>query len=411
MVAELKSGKDIVSGELKFRCHDGSERLGVYAARPINIDDEECLIFILQDVTERRQAEEKFRKIFMTSPECIAITRLSDGTVMDVNKGFEDIVGWQRDFAIGKSSIDPSFNFWVDLSARERMVSDLKAGKDIKHREFEFRKNDGSIRAGVYSARSINIEGTESLIFVMQDVTEQKRMEKELMESHKTSVMSQIASGVAHEVRNPLHAIQAISEAMAVDVDEKSDYKEYLIHIRAQVARLSHLMNDLLELSKPVQPSQFSKVLLTEIAAIALRNWLEAHPDLSQKVKVVNTLSSNDFVMIDTNKIQQVIINIMENAIQHSPENEEILLELDKTSENYFLMKVIDRGKGIALQEQSRVFEPFFTTRKSGTGLGLSICKHIIESHGGTIELVNNQNAPGCTAQFTLPVYRSEVHE
>ena len=74
-------------------------------------------------------------------------------------------------------------------------------------------------------------------------------------------------------------------------------------------------------------------------------------------------------------------------------------------------MKVIDRGKGIALQEQSRVFEPFFTTRKSGTGLGLSICKHIIESHGGTIELVNNQNAPGCTAQFTLPVYRSEVHE
>jgi signal transduction histidine kinase len=133
---------------------------------------------------------------------------------------------------------------------------------------------------------------------------------------------------------------------------------------------------------------------------------MEAHPRLSQQVKVVNNLQPDDFVLVDTNKIQQVIINLMENASQHSPKDEEILLTLGKSSENYVMVKVIDKGEGLNPQDQPRVFEPFYTTRKSGTGLGLSICKHIIESHGGSIDIVNNKNAPGCTAQFIIPVYK-----
>ncbi len=411
MVAELKSGKDLVQGELKFRRHDGSERFGVYAARPINIDDDECLIFILQDVTERRQAEEKFRKIFMTSPDCIALTQLQDGLIIDGNKGFEEITGWEVKEVIGTISTEAPMNFWVDLSARDFLVKEINAGRDVLNREFEFRRKDRVVRNGIYSARPVKINGEECLIFILRDITEQKRMEKELLGVQKTKLMGQIASGVAHEVRNPLHAIQAISEAMALDLDEKSEYRDYLMHIKDQVARLSHLMNDLLELSKPVLPSQFSKVLLTEVAAVALKNWLESHPQLSSKVKVVSKLQADDFALIDANKIQQVMINIMENACQHNPKNEEILIALDKTSENYFIIKVIDRGLGIKVQEFPRIFEPFYTTRKSGTGLGLSICRHIIESHGGTIELVNNKNAPGCTAWLTLPIYKSEEHE
>ena len=110
-------------------------------------------------------------------------------------------------------------------------------------------------------------------------------------------------------------------------------------------------------------------------------------------------------VLVDTRKIQQVIINLMDNAIQHSPQDEEILLEISKASENYLMVKVTDKGVGLKSQDQPMVFEPFYTTRKSGTGLGLSLCKHIVESHGGTIEIVNNKNTPGCTTWFTLPVY------
>jgi PAS domain S-box-containing protein len=366
---------------------------------------------IVRDRTERKLAEEKFYKIFMTTPDCIAITRLKDGFITDVNKGFEDIVGWKREEAIGTKSTEPPLDFWVDLSARELMVEDLKAGRDVLHHQFEFRRSDGSIRTGIYSARPINIASEASIIFIMQDITEQKRMESELVESQKMKLMSQIVSGVAHEVRNPLHAIQAISEAMAIDLKEDIEYKDYLMHIKAQVERLSHLMKDLLELGKPIQPSQFSKALLTEIATASLENWMEAHPQISHQVKVVNELQPDDLVLVDTNKIQQVIINLMENAAQNSPQDEEILLELSKASQNYLMVKVIDKGKGLKSQDQPKVFEPFYTTRKSGTGLGLSICKHIIESHGGSIKIISNTNAPGCTAQFTLPAYNSKEHK
>jgi PAS domain S-box-containing protein len=385
---------------------------------PQRHEDQTVFDGILLNITDRKLAEEKFRqseekfyKIFMTSPNCIAITRLKDGLITDVNKGFEDIVGWKRKEAIGTKSTESPLNFWVDLSERNFMTAELGAGRDIMDRQFEFRRSDGSVRAAIYSARPINISGEECLIFIMQDITEQKKMERALVESHEMRLMNQIASGVAHEVRNPLHAIQAISEAMAMDMDEKSDYKDYLMHIKEQVARLSHLMNDLLDLGKPMQPSQFSQTLLTEIVAYALRSWMDAHPHLSLNVRVVNNLQPDDMVLVDTNKIQQVIINLIENAAQHSPQGEEILLTLGKVSGNCFMVEIIDKGEGLKPQDKPKVFEPFYTTRKSGTGLGLSLCKHIIESHGGMIEIVSNINARGCTARFTLPAYNKKEYK
>jgi PAS domain S-box-containing protein len=377
---------------------------------PIKDADKRVIAFrgIVRDRTERKLAEEKFYKIFMTTPDCIAITRLKDGLIKDVNQGFEDMVGWKREIAIGTKSTEPPLNFWVDLSERDFLAAELGMGRDILHRQIEFRRSDNSVRIGIYSARPINVDGEESLIFILQDITEQKRMEKELAESDKTKLMSQIASGVAHEVRNPLHAIQAISEAMAIDMDEKSDYRDYLMHIKTQVERLSHLMNDLLELGKPIQSSLFSQALLTEIATAALGYWMEAHPQLSQRVKIVNNLQHDALVLADSNKIQQVIINLMENAAQNSPKDEMILLRLGKASERYLMVEVIDKGVGLKSQDQFTVFEPFYTTRKGGTGLGLSLCKHIIENHGGTIEIFNNKDVPGCTARFTIPAYNKQ---
>jgi PAS domain S-box-containing protein len=179
MVAQLKADRDVLHREIEFRRGDGLIRAGVYSARPINIDDEECIIFILQDITERRQAEEKFFKMFMTTPELVGITQLKDGLISDVNKGFEDIVGWKREIAIGKKSTESPINFWVDSSERDFMTTELRAGRDVLHRQIKFRRSDGSVRDGVYSARSINVDSEASLIFIMQDITEIERINVE----------------------------------------------------------------------------------------------------------------------------------------------------------------------------------------------------------------------------------------
>ena len=154
---------------------------------PTRYEDQLVFDGILLNITERnlaeeksRQSEEKFRNIFMTTPNCITISRLSDGIIKDVNRGFEDIVGWKREDVIGFKSTEPPLNLWVDLSERNFMVEESKSGRDVLNRQFEFRRRDGSIRTGIYSARPINIDGEAAVIFILQDITEQKRAENEL---------------------------------------------------------------------------------------------------------------------------------------------------------------------------------------------------------------------------------------
>ena len=194
------------------------------------------LIFngILLNITERKLAEEesrhleeKFRKIFMTTPNCIAITRLKDGLIIDVNKGFEDIIGWKRSDVLGTKSSEQPMNFWLDKSDRDLMVADLKAGTEIIDRQFEFRRSDGSVRDGIYSARSMNISGEECIIFILQDITDHLRMDVELrrtLESLRKAVGTTIQVMIsAIEMRDPYTAghqsrVADVARAIATDM-------------------------------------------------------------------------------------------------------------------------------------------------------------------------------------------------
>lgn len=133
---------------------------------------------LFTDMTQRKLIEEKFTKVFMMTPECIAITRMSDGMIIDVNIGFEEITGWKRSEAVGRTFLE--LNFWNDPKQRNLMVEDLKAGRDVRNREFYFRRNDGSVYHGFYSARTIQIAGENHLIFVLQDISQRIKMEKTL---------------------------------------------------------------------------------------------------------------------------------------------------------------------------------------------------------------------------------------
>jgi PAS domain S-box-containing protein len=147
-------------------------------ATPTRQKDQLVFDGILLDITKRKLAEEKFHKIFMTTPDCIAITRLMDGLIIEVNSGFEEITGWTRSKALGRTSNE--INFWSNTTDKSFMINELKSGRDILHREFEFQRRDGSVRTGIYSTRFINIDGEECLIFILQDITGHKQMDAEL---------------------------------------------------------------------------------------------------------------------------------------------------------------------------------------------------------------------------------------
>jgi PAS domain S-box-containing protein len=239
------------------------------------------------------------------------------------------------------------------------------------------------------------------------DITEHKRMEKELFIAKKLEIIGQLAGGVAHEVRNPLNAILSISEALfkEKEIAGNPEYQPYIEHIRTQVNRLSKLMTDLLDLGKPIKSENIQPVFLNRLCAdtIALWNLTEAareHP----VAFACDLVAGDPWVRADKMRLQQAILNLMENAAQCSPKGIGILLRIIETGGRSLSIQVRDTGKGIAQEKINRIFEPFFTLRKGGTGLGLTLVKHFIRSMGGEIRIWNNEPPPGCTAELILDI-------
>ncbi|MBM4145012.1 MAG: PAS domain S-box protein [Nitrospira sp.] len=234
---------------------------------------------------------------------------------------------------------------------------------------------------------------------------ERNVMETQLRQLDRMKILGQMAAGVAHEVRNPLNAILAITEALFQDIGDNPEYKPFLDHIRTQVDRLSRLMGDLLDLGKPVQPSSLHQEFIPSICTATLDLWKQMPLSKTHKVRLVlPDHNSNLTVMADSSRLQQVLLNLLENAAQHSPEGSEIQIIVSNPKGITVRIRIVDQGTGLPTENFQKVFEPFFTTRKRGNGLGLSLAKNTILAHGGNIGIKNNDPSPGCTVEISLPV-------
>ncbi|MFZ3136486.1 MAG: ATP-binding protein [Thermodesulfovibrionales bacterium] len=234
---------------------------------------------------------------------------------------------------------------------------------------------------------------------------ERNIMETQLRQLEKMKLLGQMAAGVAHEVRNPLNAILAITEALFQDIGDNPEYKPFLDHIRTQVDRLSRLMGDLLDLGKPIQPSSLHQEFIPSICTATMDLWKQIPLSKTHRVRLVLLgHNSNLTVMADSSRLQQVFLNLLENAAQHSPEGSEIQIIVSNPKGITVRIHIVDQGTGLPAENFQKVFEPFFTTRKRGNGLGLSLAKNTILAHGGNIGIKNNDPPPGCTIEISLPV-------
>lgn len=238
---------------------------------------------------------------------------------------------------------------------------------------------------------------------------ERKSMERQMCHYQEMKILGQLTSGVAHEVRNPLNGILVITDALSNDLGGKNEYSKYIEHIRKQVMRLSDLMKDLLNLGRPIEKANMMNVSISKLISAAVNLWQQSTSfGMRQVVVTISQIAKDAIVYADKAKLEQVIINLLENACAHSNPEKNIIIEVGG-NENQIKINVIDLGCGIKEEHFEHLFEPFFTTRKGGTGLGLGIVKGIVESHGGSIEIKNNCPPPGVCASVFLPVVDSGI--
>lgn len=238
-----------------------------------------------------------------------------------------------------------------------------------------------------------------------KEIRKRKRIEKKRAHAQRMETIGRIASGVAHEVRNPLNSIQAIIAVLNQELGDHREFQNCSAHINTQVERLSRLMRDLLEL-RPQDQKEFIKIeSLPMLCRSAINLWRQSTKTPSHEVILEHEQDADNVsIMGDMGKLQQVFINLLDNAAQHSPEGSHITIEIPKPSKKNIRIHVTDRGVGIQSESLPHVFEPFFTRRHTGSGLGLTIVKNIIENHSGTVRIRNNDPLPGCTIEICLPL-------
>jgi PAS domain S-box-containing protein len=319
----------------------------------------------------------------------------ADGTVRRMNRAAQELT--ERGFpeTIGHSLPQLSGVFpWSRTLALIRQAMDTKqpAGAQLR--------DHSSGRIWDCTANYfLNREGGDAgVVFSAREITGLVKLQESLRRGETLSALGSLVSGVAHEVRNPLFGIMATLDAFEANHGGNPEFREYLEILRGESERLSALMRDLLDYGRPpeLNPARGS------IEAL-LHDALKPVQALAQPAGVrleLECAAGLPEVSFDRSRLPQVFINLLDNAVRHSPSGGTVRLSAARCADPGWLeIAVLDEGPGIKPEDIPRLFQPFFTRRAGGTGLGLAICQRIIEQHGGHITAANR---PEGGAVFTV---------
>jgi signal transduction histidine kinase len=223
---------------------------------------------------------------------------------------------------------------------------------------------------------------------------------EKLEQAQRLSMMGRMAAGVAHEIKNPLASIKGAAEILAGDTPPGSPRREFADIIGKEVRRLDATVRDFLDFARP-QPFRFSLQRPGDVLAETIKQ-MEPQIAAAGISLEANVPALRGHVWADPQKLRQVFINLILNAIAATPAGGRITIALAQKTEGgsrYWRTDVSDTGSGIAPEHQDRIFEPFFTQKSTGSGLGLAIVKSIVEEHGGRVEVANE---PGRGASFAI---------
>lgn len=241
------------------------------------------------------------------------------------------------------------------------------------------------------------------ILIVAREITPLVELQASLRRAETMTVMGELVSGVAHQVRNPLFGISSVLDAMGVRFGGREDIGRYLTVLREQVERLGALMQELLEYGKPPgdgrHPGPIGEVI-AEAARIC--GPLAARLGVRVECRIGPGIPP---VKMDRTRLVRVFENLLENAIQHTPAGGEVAVESRAaTAEGpgWIECAVCDTGPGFRAEELDRAFDPFFTRRHGGTGLGLSIVQRIVDEHGGRV-FAGNRDEGGASLTVRLP--------
>src|SRR5579864_1175516 len=332
------------------------------------------------------------------------------GIISDVNKQMEALTGCTRDELIGA----PFKNYFTDPELAEAGIKLMLGEGKVTDYELTARNRDGKETVVSYNATTFHDRDRklQGVFAAARDVTERKRYEQSLQQANRAK--SVFLANMSHEIRTPMNAILGFSQLMLRDQDLTPRQCQYLGTINRSGEHLLALINDILEMSK-IEAGR-TTLNLTTFDLPRLLNDLEMmfrvrtdEKKLSFSVEIVGDVPQ--FIVTDINKLRQVFINVLGNAVKFTEQGGIVLrLRADRTGAMgpFFRVEIEDTGPGISPEDQDKLFRHFEQTKTgqqagTGTGLGLAISREFVRLMGGDIT-VNSQVGKGSVFVIDLPL-------
>jgi PAS domain S-box-containing protein len=356
---------------------------------------------ILEDVQELASELETFRQIVETASDAV-VTINAQHEVVFMNAAAERMFGYQRREILGGDLL-PLIPHELRDHHRgyvERYIRTRQARMIGRTAEMTGERRDGSRFPVSISFSVAEINGRLLFTAILRDLSAQRNLEEQVKRAERLAAVGQMVATVGHEIRTPLMLIGGFARQLQKEAHLGPAARRKVDIIAEEAQRLEGMLNDLKDLSRP-QRYEWAELDLGEVVG-HVRELMAPEFDKQGLRLAVDIAPGLPPVVGDRNRLSQVLINLLQNALHASPEGAAVEVEVAPTGLGGVLARIRDHGQGIAPEDLERVFEPFFTTKKRGTGLGLPVAKRIVTEHGGRLR-IKSTPGQGTTVTMDLP--------
>ena len=352
------------------------------------------------------ESEKRYRLLFESAADGIFILEAEGeqvGNILKTNQAAAKMHGYSIEELLTMNIRDldtPDAALGIPIRI-ERLLAGERLQTMVNHRT-----KDGMVFPVEISAGVFEVSGHKYILAIDRDITERKQAQEALQRAEQIRMAGELATGLAHEIKNPLAGIKVTMEALSEEQYLSEEDRSVLFKVIDEIKRIEGLIKGLLNFARPPKP-QFTdtdlNAVLDTAAQLVLKNRSLA-PGKPGAITMVKEFAPGlPKIIGDPMQLKQVFMNLLLNAVDAMPEGGTLVLKtsLGETAHT-ITVDVSDTGKGVDAAVRDKIFQPFFTTKSKGTGLGLAISKRLIEEHGGKISIESN-NGGGSTFRISLP--------